>query len=172
MENMKKIRSRIRLLTTTPMLSLLVLSIFMTSALALVNYWEGTQTITQSFGEGGTAVYKNLGLPVAFLGTPDSHTELGALNVTTYVENTVFSWTQTSSQRTNAQGFYDVLTLVVKDANTDAVLVTMDLLLDLSQNVALAGAGSYPMDYELQYQSKVSSGTFQIDLSLSLDSSA
>lgn len=172
MEKMKKFRSRLSVLTGTPLGALLMLSIIMTSALALVNYWEGTQTITQSFGEGGVAVYKNLALPVAYLGTPDSYMESGALNVTTYVENTVFSWTQTSSQRTNAQGFYNALTLTIKDTNTDAVLATMDLLLDLSQTVALSGAGDYPMYYEIGFESKVSSGTFQIDLALSLDSSA
>lgn len=168
---MKKIRSSVSLLTGTPLGALLILSIFMTSALALVNYWEGTQTITQSFGEGGTAVFKNIGLPVAYLGTPDSFIEPSALNVTTYVENTVFSWTQTSSQRSNALGFYNSLVLTVRDSNTQSVLASMNLLTDLTQTVDLAGAGSYEMDYELIYESKVSSGTFQIDLSLSLDSS-
>jgi hypothetical protein len=167
---MEKMKKRLSLLTSPPLLSLLVLSIMMTSAIALVNYWEGTQTITQSFGEGGTAVFNNIALPVAYLGTPDTHIEPNALNVTTFVPNTIFSWTQASSQRTNAQGFYNSLILTVKDASTDAVLVTMDLLLDLSANLDLTGAGDYPMYYEIAFESKVSSGTFQVDLSLSLDS--
>jgi hypothetical protein len=156
------------LVKTTPFVLALTWALVSTGLVLAVTYWNDTQTITQSFGEGGTATFKNLALPVAYLQTPDQHIEQDALNVTTYVPNTTFTLSQTTSQRTNIGNSYVSFILVVRDAVTNTVAGTFDMKLDLTCTIPLALAGSYNYDYEVSYESLVSSGTVSLDLSLSL----
>jgi hypothetical protein len=162
---MKSYKTIIR---TTPFILAITWALISTSLVVAVTYWHDTQTITQSFGEGGQALFKNIALPVAFLQTPDQHLETDALNVTTYVDTATFSISQTTSQRSNLGNTYNILTLNVIDANTQTVALTIDLLLDLQGGIALPIAGTYNFDYTIDYEAKVSSGTIQIDVSLDL----
>jgi hypothetical protein len=133
-----------------------------------VTYFHDTQTTTQSFSQGGTAVFKNIALPVGYLGTPETYTETGALNITTLVNSATMTLTQSTSQRTNIGNTYTSLILVIRDQATSSVVASWDLKVDLSISISLPIAGSYAYDYEYQYDPQVSSGTIALDWDLDL----
>jgi hypothetical protein len=133
-----------------------------------VTYFHDTQTTTQSFSQGGTAVFKNIALPVGYLGTPETYLEPGALNITTLVNSATLTLTQSTSQRTNIGNTYTSLILVIKDQATSTVVSTWDLSVDLMVTIPLPIAGGYVYDYEYQYEPQVSSGTIALDWDIDL----
>jgi hypothetical protein len=154
--------------TFAPLLLLTILTLSSSVAVFAVTYWHDTQTTTVSFGEGGTATFQNVALPVAYLQTPTQYLEANALNISTYVDNTQMVLTQTTSQRTNLLSNFDTFILTVKVAGTGTVAVTWDLLLADTVVIPLTVAGSYGFDYDYSYTGKQSSGTLAIDWDLDL----